>query len=99
MMGMLLFSSNESGTTQICGTIMFDYGVNSEYIHLIQLAQMLQQSIVLVQSWDNNKIPLNSKYFISNRTSFLKVLEVGMSKIKLLYLLHLKRYHYEAKEE
>ena len=34
---------------------MFDYGVNSEYIHLIQLAQMLQQSIVLVQSWDKQQ--------------------------------------------
>lgn len=77
---------------------MFDYGVNSENIHLIQLAQMLQRSIVLVQSWGNNKIPLNTKYFISNRTSFLTVLEVGMSKIKLLHLLHLKRSHYEAKE-
>lgn len=46
---------------------MFDYGVNSQYIHLIQPAQMLQQSIVLVQSWDNNKIPLNSKYFYKQR--------------------------------
>lgn len=51
MTRMFLFASDlRKELTQICVAIMFDYVINSENFSLMQLAQMLQQSIVLLQS-------------------------------------------------